>query len=151
MSRHCGAKSMFAVTSTSPRPSPPCCAITNDSWTLGPPDGGFGWGNNNLGPIGQAWSQPGRVVIGKLSKTIGQTAVNDFTFSYSANRITITPADGDPGLRQQLNDTIPTFFPLSGKTYRRQGPVSLDQLLRLAQRLDHRSVAKPAGSLHLAG
>ena len=95
---------------------------TNDSWTLGPPDGGFGWGNNNLGPIGQAWSQPGRVVIGKLSKTIGQTAVNDFTFSYSANRITITPADGDPGLRQQLNDTIPTFFPLSGKTYGDKGP-----------------------------
>ena len=95
---------------------------TNDSWTLGPPDGGFGWGNNNLGPIGQAWSQPGRVVIGKLSKTIGQTAVNDFTFSYSANRITITPADGDSGLRQQLNDTIPTFFPLDGKTYGDKGP-----------------------------
>jgi hypothetical protein len=96
--------------------------FTSDSWQLGPPDGGFGWGNNNLGPIGQDWSQPGRVVIGKLSKTIGQTAVNDFTFSYAANRITITPADGDPGLRQQLNDTIPTFFPLSGKTYGDKGP-----------------------------
>jgi hypothetical protein len=98
--------------------------FTNDSWQLGPPDGGFGWGNNNLGPIGQSWSQPGRVVVGKLSKTIGQTMVNDFTFSYSANRITITPAGTDPGLVKQLNDTIPTFFPLSGKTYGDKGPAA---------------------------
>lgn len=96
--------------------------FTNDSWTLGPPDGGFGWGNNNLGPIGQYWSQPGRIVVGKLSKTIGQTMVNDFAFSYSANRITITPAGTDPGLNQKLNDTIPTFFPISGKTYGDKGP-----------------------------
>jgi len=96
--------------------------FTNDSWQLGPPDGGFGWGNNNLGPIGQAWSQPGRIVMGKLSKTIGTTMVNDFTFSYSANRITITPAGTNPGLNKQLNDTIPTFFPLSGKTFGDNGP-----------------------------
>jgi Carboxypeptidase regulatory-like domain/TonB-dependent Receptor Plug Domain len=98
--------------------------FTNDAWTLGPPDGGFGWGNNNLGPIGQFWDQPGRVVVGKLSKTIGATAVNDFAFSYSANRITITPAGTNPGLVQQLNDTIPTFFPLSGKTFGDKGPAA---------------------------
>jgi Carboxypeptidase regulatory-like domain len=96
--------------------------FTSDSWVLGPPDGGFGWGNNNLGPIGQFWSQPGRVVVGRLSKTIGTSMVNDFTFSYSANRITITPAGDIPGLDQKLNDTIPTFFPLSGKTYGDKGP-----------------------------
>jgi hypothetical protein len=96
--------------------------FTNDSWQLGPPDGGFGWGNNNLGPIGQSWAQPGRVALGKLSKTIGTTMVNDFIFSYSANRITITPAGTNPGLDQKLNDTIPTFFPLSGKTYGDKGP-----------------------------
>jgi len=95
--------------------------FTNDSWNIGPNSGGF-WGDNNLGPIGEAWNQPGRIVIGKLSKTIGSTAVNDFTFSYSANRITITPAGTDPGLIQQLNDAIPTFFPLSGKTYGDKGP-----------------------------
>jgi Carboxypeptidase regulatory-like domain/TonB-dependent Receptor Plug Domain len=97
--------------------------FTNDSWNIGPNSGGF-WGDNNLGPIGEAWNQPGRVVIGKLSKTIGQTAVNDFTFSYSANRITITPAGTDPGLVQQLNDSIPTFFPLSGKTFGDKGPAA---------------------------
>jgi hypothetical protein len=97
--------------------------FTNDSWNIGPNSGGF-WGDNNLGPIGEAWNQPGRVVIGKLSKTIGSSAVNDFTFSYSANRITITPAGTDPGLVQQLNDTIPTFFPLSGKTFGDKGPAA---------------------------
>src|SRR6266404_3163315 len=95
--------------------------FTNDSWNIGPNSGGF-WGDNNLGPIGEAWNQPGRVVIGKLSKTIGQTAVNDFTFSYSANRIPLPPAGTDPALVQQLNDAIPTFFPLSGKTYGDKGP-----------------------------
>jgi len=95
--------------------------FTNDSWNIGANSIGF-WGDNQLGPIGEAWNQPGRVVIGKLSKTIGSQAVNDFTFSYSANRITITPADAVAGLRQQLNDNIPTFFPLSGKTYGDKGP-----------------------------
>jgi len=96
--------------------------FTNDSWVLGPPDGGFGWGNNNLGPIGEFWNQPGRIVVGRLSKTIGNSMVNDFTFSYSANRITITPDGTNPGLDQKLNDTIPTFFPLSGKLYGDKGP-----------------------------
>ena len=96
--------------------------FTNDSWQLGPPDGGFGWGNNNLGPIGQSWSQPGRVVVGKLSQTIGTSMVNDFTFSYSANRITITPAGTDPGLGQKINDALTTFFPASGKTFGDKGP-----------------------------
>jgi carboxypeptidase family protein/TonB-dependent receptor-like protein len=95
--------------------------FTNDSWNIGPNSNSF-WGDNNLGPIGEAWNQPGRVVVGKLSKTIGNNAINDFTFSYSANRITITPAGTDPGLVQQLNDTIPTFFPLSGKLYGDKGP-----------------------------
>jgi Carboxypeptidase regulatory-like domain/TonB-dependent Receptor Plug Domain len=95
--------------------------FTNDSWNIGPNSGGF-WGDNNLGPIGEAWNQPGRVVIGKLSKTVGSNAVNDFTFSYSANRISITQAGTNPGLVQQLNDAIPTFFPLSGKTYGDKGP-----------------------------
>jgi hypothetical protein len=95
--------------------------FTNDSWNIGPNSNSF-WGDNNLGPIGEAWNQPGRVVVGKLSKVIGNNAINDFTFSYSANRITITPAGTDPGLVQQLNDTIPTFFPLSGKLYGDKGP-----------------------------
>jgi len=94
--------------------------FTNDSWVLGPPSAGFGWGNNSLGVIDEAWNQPGRIAAAKLTKTIGSNAVNDFQFSYSANRITITPSNAK--LEQQLNDAIPTFFPLSGKRYGDKGP-----------------------------
>jgi hypothetical protein len=95
--------------------------FTNDSWNIGPNSNSF-WGDNNLGPIGEAWNQPGRIVVGKLSKTIGSKAVNDFTFSYSANRITITPAGTDAGLPEQLNTSLTTFFPLSDKTLGVNGP-----------------------------
>jgi len=94
--------------------------FTNDSWQIGPPSNGFGWGSNSLGVIDESWNQPGRIAVGKLSKTIGATAVNDFQFSYSANRITIQPSN--LALEQKLNDAIPTFFPLSGKRYGDKGP-----------------------------
>ena len=94
--------------------------FTNDSWKIGPPSNGFGWGSNSLGVIDESWNQPGRIAAAKLSKTIGASAVNDFQFSYSANRITIQPSD--LALEQQLNDAIPTFFPLSGKRYGDKGP-----------------------------
>jgi len=93
---------------------------TNDSWQIGPPSNGFGWGSNSLGVIDESWNQPGRIIAAKLSKTIGPSAVNDFQFSYSANRIHILPSN--LALEQQLNDAIPTFFPLSGKRYGDKGP-----------------------------
>lgn len=93
----------------------------HDSWQIGPPTD-FGWGNNPLGVIGEAWTQPGSIAVGRLSKTIGTNMVNDFQFSFSQNKITIDPADSDPKLRQQLNSQIPTFFPLSGKLYGDKGP-----------------------------
>jgi hypothetical protein len=94
--------------------------FTNDSWKIGPPSNGFGWGSNSLGVIDESWNQPGRIAAGKLSKTIGPNAVNDFQFSYSANRITIQPSN--LALEQKLNDAIPTFFPLAGKRYGDKGP-----------------------------
>jgi hypothetical protein len=94
--------------------------FTNDSWKIGPPSNGFGWGSNSLGVIDQSWNQPGRIAAAKLSKTIGSSAVNDFQFSYSANRITIQPSN--LALEQKLNNAIPTFFPLSDKRYGDKGP-----------------------------
>jgi hypothetical protein len=94
--------------------------FTNDSWQIGPPSNGFGWGNNSLGVIDESWNQPGRIAAAKLSKTIGSNAVNDFQFSYSANRITIQPSN--LALEQKLNDSMPTFFPLAGKRYGDKGP-----------------------------
>jgi len=94
--------------------------FTNDAWQIGPPSAGFGWGSNPLGVIDENWNQPGRIAAAKLTKTIGTSAVNDFQFSYSANRITITQTN--PNLVKQLNDAIPTFFPVSDKRYGDQGP-----------------------------
>jgi len=93
---------------------------THDSWQLGPPSGGFGWGSNHLGVIDESWKQPGRITVGRLSKTIGANMVNDFQFSWSQNQITINPTNVP--LEQQLNTTIPYFFPLSGKKYGDKGP-----------------------------
>jgi hypothetical protein len=83
---------------------------THDAWTFGPSAvGNSGWGaDSGASQIQEQWSQPGRIAVARLSKTIGSTAVNDFQFSYSANRINIsqtTPA------AQALNKVIPTFFP----------------------------------------
>ena len=94
--------------------------FTNDSWVLGPPSAGFGWGNNPLGVIDESWNQPSRIAVGKLSKTIGTNAVNDFQFSYSANRITLQQTN--PALVQQINQAIPWHFPTSGKLYGDKGP-----------------------------
>jgi len=50
-----------------------------------------------------------RIAVAKLSKVFGTTAVNDFQFSYSANRINISQAN--PAAAAALNQAIPTFFP----------------------------------------
>ena len=93
---------------------------TQDAWTLGTPSAGFGWGSNPFGVIDESWDQPGRIAAARLSKTIGSSAVNDFQFSYSANRITIIP--GNLGLEQQINNAIPWAYPVSGKKFGDKGP-----------------------------
>jgi len=93
---------------------------TNDSWTLGVPSAGFGWGSNPFGVIDESWDQPGRIAAAKLSKTIGSTMVNDFQFSYSANRINIQPSN--VALEQQINDAIPWQFGVTGKKFGDKGP-----------------------------
>src|SRR5262249_54591160 len=87
---------------------------TGDSWDFGPSAvGNSGWGaDSGASNIQESWSQPGRIAVAKLSKVFGATAVNDFQFSYSANRINISQAN--PAAAQALNKVIPTFFPSSG-------------------------------------
>lgn len=92
----------------------------HDSWQLGPPSAGFAWGNNALGQIDEDWIQPGTIAVGRLSKTFGSSMVNDFTFAFSQNKITIQPTN--VALQQQLNTQIPYFFPISGKKYGDKGP-----------------------------
>src|SRR5467141_4963249 len=87
---------------------------TNESWTFGPSAvGNTGWGaDSGASQIQESWSSPGRIVVARLSKTIGSSAVNDFQFSYSSNRIAISQAT--PAAAQALNKVIPTFFPTTG-------------------------------------
>ena len=84
---------------------------TGDSWDFGPSAvGNSGWGADaGASNIQESWSQPGRIAVAKLSKVFNATAVNDFQFSYSANRINISQAN--PSAAQALNQVIPTFFP----------------------------------------
>jgi hypothetical protein len=83
---------------------------TGDSWDFGPSAvGNTGWGaDQGASNIQETWSQPGRIAVGKLSKVFGASAVNDFQFSYSANRINI--GQSSPGAAAALNKAIPTFF-----------------------------------------
>lgn len=83
---------------------------TGDSWDFGPSSvGNSGWGaDSGASNIQDAWSQPGRIAVGKLSKVFGASAVNDFQFSYSANRINISQTN--QAAVAALNKAIPTFF-----------------------------------------
>ncbi|HWX53528.1 MAG TPA: carboxypeptidase regulatory-like domain-containing protein [Verrucomicrobiae bacterium] len=89
---------------------------TGDSWDFGPSAvGNSGWGADaGASNIQETWSQPGRIAVAKLSKVFSTTAVNDFQFSYSANRINISQAN--PAASAALNSVIPTFFPGSSPT-----------------------------------
>ena len=83
---------------------------TGDSWDFGPSAvGNSGWGaDSGASNIQETWSQPGRIAVAKLSKVFGASAVNDFQFSYSANRINIAQANA--GAAAALSKSIPTFF-----------------------------------------
>jgi hypothetical protein len=83
---------------------------TGDSWDFGPSAvGNSGWGaDSGASNIQETWSQPGRIAVAKLSKVFGATAVNDFQFSWSANRINISQSN--PAAAAALNKVIPTFF-----------------------------------------
>jgi len=83
---------------------------TGDNWDFGPSAvGNSGWGADaGASNVQETWSQPGRIAVAKLSKVFGATAVNDFQFSWSANRINISQAN--PAAAEALNKVIPTFF-----------------------------------------
>jgi len=73
------------------------------------------WGDTGFPAVDSSWAQPSRIAAIRLSKTIGTTAVNDFQFSYSGNRIDITNGGTDPGLSQQIYGQLTTSYPLSQK------------------------------------
>jgi hypothetical protein len=74
------------------------------------------WGDTGFPAVDSSWRQPSRVAAIRLTRTLGTTAVNEFQFSYSGNRIYITEGGTDPGLSQQIYAAMPPNYPLSGKT-----------------------------------
>src|SRR5882757_9308687 len=93
--------------------------FTNESWINplhGYEEGGL-WGDSNWAAVSDSWSQPSKMLVAKLTSTIGSNKVNDFAFSWSANRISITQAGDDPKLQQQIVSSMPLIFPTSGKLH----------------------------------
>jgi hypothetical protein len=88
-----------------------------DNNTFGPPaTGSSGWGaDSGTSLLSETWSQPSRIAVARLSKTIGSTAVNDFQFSYSDNRIYITPTN--QGAATTLSSLFPQFMPAANKGF----------------------------------
>ncbi len=74
------------------------------------------WGDDPFPGVESSWAQPSKQAAVKLTSTLAGTAVNEVQFSYSANRINVTPGLGGD-INTQLNAAIPSFFPESVKTY----------------------------------
>jgi hypothetical protein len=98
--------------------------FTNESWenplhAYG--EGGL-WGDQNWPAVSDAWSQPSKMMLAKLTSTLGNNKVNDFAFSWSANRINISQSGDNPGLQQQIVSAMPLIFPANGKIHSNQLP-----------------------------
>ena len=72
------------------------------------------WGDDAFPTVESSWQQPSKQAAFKLTSTLGGTAVNEVQFSYSANRINITPDRGGD-INEAVTAAIPGFFPESIK------------------------------------
>ncbi|ABF39913.1 Cna B-type protein [Candidatus Koribacter versatilis Ellin345] len=83
------------------------------------------WGTQDFPAVSDAWSQPSKMAVARLTTTIGTTMVNDFQFSYSANRINIVKAGDDTALGNSIRAAVPTVYPLSGKLHSSDLPMPI--------------------------
>ena len=88
---------------------------TADHWNVPAPTAGLGWGDDAFPILSSNWNQPSKMIVGKVTSTIGTSIVNDAEFAYSNNRINITVGGTDPGLLAQINAAIPPLYPESLK------------------------------------
>ena len=97
--------------------------FTQDSWSNDAYNTGY-WGEDTFPALNDNWIQPSKSIVGKWTRTIGTTMVNDAEFSYSNNRIIITPGGtGTNGgrltgtaLLNAISAAIPTEYRQSIKT-----------------------------------
>lgn len=92
---------------------------TQDAWTNNLHSDGEGglWGEQAYPALNDSWDQPGKVAIAKLTTTVGSSGTNDFSFSWSANRINLSQGGDNPGLNATIKAAFPTVFPQSGKLH----------------------------------
>jgi hypothetical protein len=89
--------------------------FTQDHWNQNSPSTLGYWGDDKYPSVDPNWIQPGYQATVKVTKLLGNSAVNDFQLSYAANRITVTTAGTNPGIVQQINQSYQTYFPTSDK------------------------------------
>ncbi len=91
---------------------------TQDSWKNNSPSAQETlWGDDPFPAVDSNWDQPGRSLTAQLTKNIGARGVNNLTFTYSANVITVTRGGDTPQLNSQIVSAIPDLFPDSVKEY----------------------------------
>jgi Carboxypeptidase regulatory-like domain len=95
---------------------------TQDNWTNPAPVLGY-WGDDAFPQLESNWAQPSKSIVGKLTSTIGSNLINTAAFSYSNNRIIITPGGTTPNLVQTLTTDFPTLFPENLKTHKYGEPI----------------------------
>jgi hypothetical protein len=88
---------------------------TADHWNVPAPTAGLGWGDDAFPILTSNWQQPSKMIVGKLTSTIGTSIVNDAEFAYSNNRINITVGGSNPDLLAQIDAAIPPIYPESLK------------------------------------
>jgi hypothetical protein len=89
---------------------------TQDTWVNPAPMAGY-WGDDSFPQLESNWAQPSKSLIGRLTSTIGASLINTVEFSYSNNRILITPSGTTPALAATLNTDFPTLFPSDLKSH----------------------------------
>jgi hypothetical protein len=89
--------------------------FTQDHWNQNSPSTLGYWGDDRYPSVDPNWIQPGYQATVKVTKLLGNSAVNDFQLSYAANRITVTTGGTDPGIVEQINASYQTYFPTSDK------------------------------------
>lgn len=82
---------------------------TRDDWTNPFPilQGNL-WGDDAFPAVESSWAQPSQQAAVKLTTTLSQSSINEVQFSYSANRINITPGNG-ADINRQINQAIPGY------------------------------------------
>src|SRR5712691_10379440 len=103
---------------------------TQDAWlnSLHADEAAGLWGDSDYPALSDTWNQPGKMSVAKITTTISNTAVNDFQFSWSGNRIYVSRGGDTPTLNDKINAAMPRLFPFNDKIHGAQAaePVMWD-------------------------